>query len=413
MNYDAIPPTLRNLKRWIPWRWGVLKGKRTKRPGYLVDNHWQYSGWQRPDAWAEFDTVERQNRLHSTAAGLGFVLTDLKNDDGLNVVAIDFDNCYDGENIDDGIRWWVERLNSYTEVSPSGKGLRVFAKAQSNGWPRGKVSTKGIEVFYGSGFVTVTGKRVKEYPSTVQDRDEVLQSLMDSIQPDRMADNPKIGLHKSNFKSLVTRRILVKELVDCIDEFQADTYDDWIAVGMAIQHALKDSPYEALDIWQRWSESSGKYDEDVCRDKWASFDPENNKGYTIGTLFKWGIDGGWTPAKSIVQPTPAAEADTGNAARELIDGHQIEGVPSLFYWNGQFVVFQDGRYRFMEEKASHSYLATQLAGRYSRVMDSFTKSVASLACESTPAKNSLPHIGSTKANRPTTFTKPSFVQTES
>jgi putative DNA primase/helicase len=84
---------------------------------------------------------------------------------------VDLDNCVrkDGS-FTDFAEEVVFGLNSYTEVSPSGRGLKIFCKINPgeklpetfkgrNGWP--------IEVYSHSRFFTCTGKHIIDTPLTV------------------------------------------------------------------------------------------------------------------------------------------------------------------------------------------------------------------------------------------------------
>ena len=57
-------------------------------------------------------------------------------------------------------------------------------------------------------------------------------------------------------------------------------YEDWIQCGMALHHATHGTGY---DLWDRWSQSSGKYDPEGMEKKWHSFGKSANP-VTIGTL---------------------------------------------------------------------------------------------------------------------------------
>ena len=58
-----------------------------------------------------------------------------------------------------------------------------------------------------------------------------------------------------------------------------DDYDMWITIGQAI-HDFDDSLY---DLWDKYSQSSDKYDPQVTLDKWNSFG--GGRGISLGTLF--------------------------------------------------------------------------------------------------------------------------------
>lgn len=65
-------------------------------------------------------------------------------------------------------------------------------------------------------------------------------------------------------------------------------YDDWIAVGMALNDTLEG---DGFDLFNEWSKRSDKYDEYTTQYKWRSFKPGG--GYGFATL-KWhAIQAGW------------------------------------------------------------------------------------------------------------------------
>jgi putative DNA primase/helicase len=74
---------------------------------------------------------------------------------GLDVIALDFDDCraLNGKISSSLADYFIEQ--SYAEVSPSGTGIRVLLRGQL---PNSK--SKGFEVFATTGYVTLTGDRV-------------------------------------------------------------------------------------------------------------------------------------------------------------------------------------------------------------------------------------------------------------
>lgn len=81
------------------------------------------------------------------------------------------------------------------------------------------------------------------------------------------------------------------------------TYDEWFKAGMAINSALPSE--EGLALWIEMSKgpSYKDGDEEQCRIKWESFDPEDNAGITVSTL-SWLIR-----KKGGVVPNPHLEED--------------------------------------------------------------------------------------------------------
>jgi primase-polymerase (primpol)-like protein len=129
-----------------------------------------------PDTWTTFDealTAHRQGGLD----GLGFVLYRTPDQgDSSGLVGIDLDKCRNPET--GAIEPWawesVHDLNTYTEVSPSGRGLRAFllGKLPPSGRKKGPV-----EMYETARYVTVTGHRLANFPATVEARQEQLLAL--------------------------------------------------------------------------------------------------------------------------------------------------------------------------------------------------------------------------------------------
>ena len=73
-------------------------------------------------------------------------------------------------------------------------------------------------------------------------------------------------------------------------------YFVWLKVGMA----LKAEGY-SLDIWNTWSRQSFKYQDGDCEEKWKTF---NKSGVTMGSIYYYAKEGGWTPERGEVIFSP-------------------------------------------------------------------------------------------------------------
>jgi predicted P-loop ATPase len=71
-----------------------------------------------------------------------------------------------------------------------------------------------------------------------------------------------------------------RDFLDRIPAADADDYDTWVKVGMALHSAGDDS---LLQDWIRWSATSGKYEPGICQSKWKSFNSTSG-GVSVGTL---------------------------------------------------------------------------------------------------------------------------------
>ena len=144
-----IPGELKAMARWSPWRavWNPRRGKYDKIPGHSRST-------AKPETWLSFEDAERQFQADRAAfTGVGFVVTGLP-----EFTFIDIDECIDeaGAFSARAIEI-IAAVASYTEISPSGRGLRIIARGPApEDWNNHDL---GVEVYAGHGarFLTITG----------------------------------------------------------------------------------------------------------------------------------------------------------------------------------------------------------------------------------------------------------------
>lgn len=152
--FDSIPQELRNRDQWVCWKLEERMGKLTKVP-YSARSGYAASSTN-PNTWATFDEAVAHFRAHrSRLNGIGFVLTDAD-----PYVGVDLDHCIDTETAQ--IEPWaldvLWGLHSYTEITPSTTGLRVFVRGSL---PAGGRKKGNFEVYSSGRFLTVTGWAVR------------------------------------------------------------------------------------------------------------------------------------------------------------------------------------------------------------------------------------------------------------
>jgi putative DNA primase/helicase len=140
-----IPQELKEYPQWFCCKHEWNGQKWTKPPfhpnGYKASK-------TNPNHYSEFVKVMAAYQKGGFD-GIGFVLT--KNDP---FVAIDIDHCLDGTVLTEEAKKIIKMMGSYTEISPSGVGIRIFVKGAI---PRNL--KKGIEMYGHDSYVTVTGQR--------------------------------------------------------------------------------------------------------------------------------------------------------------------------------------------------------------------------------------------------------------
>jgi hypothetical protein len=106
----------------------------------------------------------------------------------------------------------------------------------------------------------------------------------------------------------------------------AEDYDTWIKVGMALKREYGDA---ALDAWDKWSSSSEKWDPRETWPKLESFRREAGNVITLGTVIHLAREGGWDSGRStrgseVFDPIdePPSEAAWVVPAHEAAAGRQ-------------------------------------------------------------------------------------------
>jgi primase-polymerase (primpol)-like protein len=175
IDVTAVPTRLRDRTQWVCWMDRERDGKTTKCPVSPDE-----SGLASSTDIGTWGTLERALAAASRDGinGIGFVFTD---DDDL--VGVDLDDCRDpisGE-LDETARDIVDRLNSYTEVSPSGTGVHVLVEGTL---PGGRNRRGSVELYDRARFFTVTGDHVEGTASSVVPRQDALETIhREYVQP--------------------------------------------------------------------------------------------------------------------------------------------------------------------------------------------------------------------------------------
>ena len=171
-----VPAALKEHPRWVTWKYVERDGKPTKCPfnpktGGAADS-------TDPATWATFDEALAAYQKDSLD-GVGFVFAA----DG-DFAGVDLDDSIDPATgqLKAWARQVVERLNSYTEVSPSGGGVKVFVRARKPGARCRKPYHDGeVEMYDSARFFTVTGRRLPDVSAGVEARQDELVALYQEV----------------------------------------------------------------------------------------------------------------------------------------------------------------------------------------------------------------------------------------
>ncbi|MEI4799914.1 phage/plasmid primase, P4 family [Bacillus sp. FJAT-51639] len=168
-NFNNIPTELKNLPQWVLWRKEKRDGKPTKVP-YQVNS--KMAQVNNCNAWSIFEeVVEVYHR--GGYNGIGFVFS--KQD---NYVGIDVDKCVQDGDLSELAQEIMNIVPSYTEYSPSGKGIHIIAKGKLplRGTGTGKKNPSiGLEIYRHGRYFTFTGNSINNHP--VEESTENLKVL--------------------------------------------------------------------------------------------------------------------------------------------------------------------------------------------------------------------------------------------
>ncbi|AXG09736.1 hypothetical protein DU484_07605 [Haloplanus rubicundus] len=170
---SKIPDTIRSFEQWICWREDERDGKPTKVPikPYRTSGN-PLASVTDSGTWRDFETALTYHRESAFRTdGVGFVF-----DPEAEIVGVDLDNCRDAESGD--LEPWavdiIDRLDSYTEVSPSGTGIHVLVKGELH---PGRNRRGDVEMYDRDRFFTVTGSHVPETREDIARRQDALQAV--------------------------------------------------------------------------------------------------------------------------------------------------------------------------------------------------------------------------------------------
>jgi len=179
-----IPLGLRPLPQWVVWRYEEREGKRTKLPYRPHPQHRAKAKANDPATWGTLEAALTALETHKME-GLGFVFAQ----DG-GIVGVDLDwKGHTGEGIPLEAQTVIDRLNSYTEWSPSRKGAHILLRGHlPPGVGNRKELAPGVELeVYDQGrYFTMTGERWEGYPQDLEDRQSELEALLLELFPPKV-----------------------------------------------------------------------------------------------------------------------------------------------------------------------------------------------------------------------------------
>jgi len=266
---ENIPEALKLHDNWCVWRYEKEGGRLTKIPYTTISGKKAKSN--DPKTWTSFEeALKFYHNPNRRMNGIGFFLGKT------GITAGDLD--YKGENIDDVANEWINTIDSYCEISPSGKGLRFFAYGKLPQTNNGAVKYKSdnCELYDSSTnrFMTVTGNRVGSQ-TEVQQRDEqitLIHSKYIDIEAEKAPRNTGVTFSRGsvNSESIESEKKPLSRKLELVQYWLTDqtgtiagsnASDKCYAIACELIHGFDLKPEEAIGIFVEWGQQPSNQNE--------------------------------------------------------------------------------------------------------------------------------------------------------
>lgn len=183
---NNIPTELKKCLNWCNFK--LAEDKKTNKINKIPINPKSLNGASstNPQSWSNFNIA--YNRFSAGKAdGIGFMFSNSP------YVGVDIDHCINenGE-MSKEAQEIVNRLNSYTEYSPSGTGIHIICKVQEGFTIEGNKNTsKGIEIYTHSRYFTMTGNTLGINTDIRECTKDLLKVHNDFIPKKKKSQNKK------------------------------------------------------------------------------------------------------------------------------------------------------------------------------------------------------------------------------
>jgi hypothetical protein len=288
-------------------------------------------------------------------SGIGFVFAK-----GGPYTGIDFDQHRDPATgrLDKFATDYVCRLNSYTEVSQSGKGVHVIARGALPGKTGRRDPKRGVEMYSYARFFVMTGQHVEGTPLTVEPRQREVEKMFREIFPAKNQSQEPASPNPLPFSDaeLIERASQAKNGA----QFLALWRGDWKGPGYGSQSEADAALVSMLRFWTGGDKAQcfrlfgqsglnrGKWErEDYREATWAAV--TNGEVYSAKRRDKKRDD--LQRAIDDLRPKirlPGCDRLLSDFASELV---QVLRDENIFYRNGEIVTLIDGDLKPMTPQA--------------------------------------------------------------
>jgi P4 family phage/plasmid primase-like protien len=405
---------MRNLRRWVAYSGRptptledpekIDKAPLNPRTGGNAKNNDPRTWGTQADARRLAAELREEGK-----SGIGIQLGDLG--DGTFLVGVDLDSAYDPVH---GLEQWadeiIKRFPSYAEVSPRGKGVKLFflvaaedvaiirdliGNPNKTTWMCGPHC--GIELHISNSYFTVTGDQLGADPDFLEligpdDRLRVvplavLRWLVEEAGPrfkgtevtttkvrptsPRNEVQKGVAQQPSEAKTGLSHEAF-REAAMMIPNDDVE-YDVWLELGMGIHHET-DGSAKGLKLFHDWSKRSRKYDSKDLERRWASFGRGTGRNKTGLSILALARKYGWPEVRPTDEFQNLDDGDETTTAEKALALHGfaanedgvIDAYTNLYQGKLKFDHHLGKWFRFDADMQLWRKEETQLAHYYAR-----------------------------------------------
>lgn len=304
-NAFAIPAELRALRQWILWRYEDKGGPKPTKIPYSVRH--QLASVTDPSSWSSFEEVHNLFQM-GNYSGIGFVFTE--NDP---YAFIDLDDTEGNKTNLERQQLIFKEFDSYSERSPSGKGLHIIVKGSI---PQGR-KRASVEVYSSVRYATMTGDVFHDV--AIANRHEMLNDLFS-----QMGGKPIITTHTGNAKEIYNDQQIIEQASNASngDKFLQLFSGDW----SQLYPTQSEADFAIIDIITFYTQNKHQIERIFRLSQLGKRDKANRKDYLE-----------WMIRKSFDKLPPEMDFDGFRVAleekirqSEIDKAGSVNGKPSPF-----------------------------------------------------------------------------------
>ena len=277
-------PTELKSESFMLWRYEERDGRKTKPP--LNPNTGLRGDVTDPIQWTDYETAlgaHQSGRYRSN--GISVVVHP---DSGL--VGLDLDHCIVDGKFSEEAQEIVDGVSSYSEISPSGEGVRIFlyGKLPDKGRRRGN-----FECYDKGRHLTVTGNHIQSTPDKINNNQETLdwfhrkfiagEAISDETEIHKLPDqiNTESDQSPSQVSTAETKSILEKIRASK----QKDKFDRLFKGDIAEYSSQSEADLALCSILSFWTGRNNPFIDEVFRKSALFRQKWDEKHFSDGTTY--------------------------------------------------------------------------------------------------------------------------------